>query len=210
MKKLFVCLLLMSTSAIFSGCEQIHLPNKETNESVEQQGENKAMTRTLDDGTVITEIREGNKITTIRKTPDNETKKYVEEMLDDGTKSIIDYDENDNFVRKRIIKNLGEGKTQTFIERKINNGSIKKAEEIEEHLSEGRRKKTRKYDDGRVLVMISKGNISEDTMTYPDGRVEKSTKKTFHKPNGDTKIIITKPDGTEEVRVFPKNLKNVK
>ncbi len=176
-----------------------------TEETTADENGNKVVNRVFNDGSTEKEVHEGNKITRTHEHPDGKSDKSIEETLEDGTR-IMTHTDPEGRIHKFTEKDLGNGKRQTLIENQQADGTIEKIEEEHEDLGNGVHKMIQHYEDGRIQEMLMTHNKNEDknetTITYPDGRVEKTVEQFYHQKNGKTKIITTKPDGTKTERII--------
>ena len=182
-------------------------PNGHTDKMIEETTKdtkgNKVIKRVFHDGSLEKEVHEGNKIIRTHKHHDGKTDKSIEETLSDGTR-IMTHHDPEGRIHKFTEKDLGNGKRKILIENQQEDGTIERIEEEHEDLGDGIHKMIQNFQDGKVQEMIMTHNNKEDknetTITYPDGRVEKTIEQFIRQSDGKTKIITTHPDGSTSER----------
>lgn len=179
--------------------------SKMIEETTQDSNGNKIIKRIFDDGLLEKETYDGNKIIRTRKHSDGKIDKSIEENIEDGTR-IVTFTDPDGKIQKYTEKDLGNRKKHSIIEKEKEDGTIERIEDFSEDLGNGINKVTQKFDDGKILEILTTNtntkNQTETTTIYPDGKTEKTTEEFFPQKNGKIKIITTHPDGSKTEKIF--------
>ena len=225
MKKAILSLLLICSVLVFAGCGQKKFVNGVYEKTTTDRNGNKVITKTFQNGMVITELYETNKITRTYKTPDGNKSVSVEETsVDENGNQVITRTSDNGSVETEIRE-----KNKTIRIEQMPGGGARKT--VEENVDENTKVTTTSDDSGvlnkrveknlgggkRSLVTVNNtpegvmkieeyyqeldNNEQKNVMivTYPDGKVEKRYERFFRDENGKAKIERTNPDGSKVV-----------